>query len=156
MSPKIPLSAITDAIDLQGNEFSAYLNRETHAIEQISDDLLSAIEDNDNPQELIDRYGVDEQEITIAREIMNGTLWLPLPSRYDINEYEIMERFCLNQKNQDLRDRLLSAIHGKGAFRRFKDTAERSGVLEQWYEFKNKEIKEIAREWCKENGVECE
>jgi hypothetical protein len=67
-----------------------------------------------------------------------------------------MERFCLNQKNQDLRDRLFSAIHGKGAFRRFKDTAERSGVLEQWYEFKNKEIKEIAREWCKENGVECE
>jgi hypothetical protein len=51
---------------------------------------------------------------------------------------------------------MTNIAQGKGAFRRFKDPAERTGVLDKWYEYKEKEIKEIARQWCNENGVECE
>jgi hypothetical protein len=154
---KAKLSEIADAIDLQPDEFSAFLNRETGAIEQVSTDLLCAVEDNDDQQELIDTYDMNEQEIALAHEILsNNGPWLTLPFSSDIDEYRIMERFCQSQENPDLRDQLLSAIHGKGAFRRFKDTADSAGVLDKWYEYRYKEIKEIARKWCQENGVECE
>jgi hypothetical protein len=154
---KAKLSEIAEAFDLQSDAFSAFLNRKTGAIEQTATDILSAIEDNDDDQELIDTYDVTEQEIALAREILdNNGPWLPLPSQSDIDEYRIMEQFCLNQNDPIMRYRLLAAINGKGAFKRFKDTAERTGVLEQWYEYREKEIKEIARQWCKENGVECE
>ena len=36
-----------------------------------------------------------------------------------------MERFCLSQTDDRVRERLLDAISGKGAFRRFKDLAFR-------------------------------
>jgi hypothetical protein len=132
MTPRITITAIAGAIDLRTGEFSAYLNRETGEIEQVTAGLLSAAGDNDDQQELVETYGVDEQEIAIARQILNDNgQWLPLPSRYDVNEYRIIQQFCYGQTDPDLRDRLLSAIKGKGAFRRFKDTAERTEVLEQ-------------------------
>jgi len=48
------------------------------------------------------------------------------------------------------------AISGRGAFRYFKDTIHRYGVAEKWYAFKEEALKEIAREWCKDNGLEVE
>ena len=154
-NPKTSLTEIAGAIELQTGEFSAYYNRETGAIENINTELLAKIEEDEDIEDSLDHYNADEQDLELAREIANNEKWLPLPSQYDINEYSIMERFCRSRSDPDLRDTLLSAIHGKGAFRRFKDTAERTGVLEQWYKYKDDEIREIARQWCEENGVEC-
>ncbi|MBN1131089.1 MAG: hypothetical protein JXA71_19020 [Chitinispirillaceae bacterium] len=155
MTQRPTLSAIADAIDLQGDEFSAWLNRETGEIEQITSDLFAALEDDDDLEYIKDSYGVTDEEIAVARKALDGEPWLPLPSRFDINEYRIMQQFCHDQKDPDLRDRLLAAINGKGAFKRFKDTAARAEILEEWFDFRYKEIREIARAWCEEKGVGC-
>ena len=49
---------------------------------------------------------------------------------------------------------ILSALNGKGAFRRFKDTATRLNVEEKWYEYKDEALIKIASDWCKDNSIE--
>ena len=48
---------------------------------------------------------------------------------------------------------MLLQIHGRGAFRRFKDELDRSGLLDRWYEFKRNALREQAIEWCTENDI---
>jgi hypothetical protein len=116
---------------------------------------MAAVDDAEDPQEIMEMFGCNEQDIKAAHEINQGDRWIPLPSQYDIHEYRIMERFCYSQTDSRTRELLLLAIQGKGAFRRFKDTAARIEVIEEWYEFRKKEFEDIAREWCRDNGVEC-
>jgi len=56
--------------------------------------------------------------------------------------------------NEKMRNILYSSLKGKGAFRRFKDTANELGILEDWYKYRDEAIKELAIEWCKENNLE--
>ncbi len=56
-------------------------------------------------------------------------------------------------EDKKLRDVIIDSIKRKGAFRRFKDMAYRHGILENWYEFKNIALKQIAINWCKENNI---
>ena len=43
-----------------------------------------------------------------------------------------MERFCRTADDPSVRDELLDAIHGSGAFREFRRTVVRLGLLDQW------------------------
>ena len=51
-------------------------------------------------------------------------------------------------------DTLYSLIKSSGAFRRFKDAIQDYGIADDWYKYRNKALKEIAIEWCEENGIE--
>ena len=52
-----------------------------------------------------------------------------------------------------VREKLLRAIEGRGAFRRFKDLAHASGRIEAWYAFRDGAIEELAAEWLEANGI---
>jgi len=67
-----------------------------------------------------------------------------------------MKRFCDTIEDETLREELLNAIHGSGAFRMFKDVLYRHDIEKEWFAFKNEAFKEIAIQWCKENEIECE
>lgn len=65
-----------------------------------------------------------------------------------------MVDFAHTLAGNKLRELLLVALDGKGAFRRFKDVllsypAER----EKWFSFEEERINERAEEWLKEIGV---
>ena len=79
--------------------------------------------------------------------------FLALPSKFDVHECQIMEEFASSVEDEALRDELLSAIHGRGAFRYFKDVIHRRGVKEDWYNFRSEALREIAVEWLEENGL---
>ena len=63
------------------------------------------------------------------RDIVETDHYLPLPDRFEINEYQIMERFCLSVDDEDMRDDLCDAIRGRGAFRSSKTGCRRMGLL---------------------------
>ena len=46
------------------------------------------------------------------------------------------------------------ALHGRGAFRMFKDTVHRLGLQDAWYAFRDRALREIAIDWCEANGIE--
>ena len=66
----------------------------------------------------------------------------------------MMESFIRTVKDPHIRDCLDIAIEGRGAFRRFKDTAERFGVMGDWFEFKEDKLLEYAKEWCESSGLQ--
>jgi len=76
-----------------------------------------------------------------------------LPDKFEINEYNIMEKFCLSIRNKEISDIMYSLIKGSGAFRRFKDNIRKYDMEDDWYKYRDAAIKEIAIEWCKDNNV---
>ena len=51
-------------------------------------------------------------------------------------------------------DELLSLINGKGAFARFKHGLERFLLQETWYQYRDQALAELAKGWCRDNGIE--
>ena len=78
--------------------------------------------------------------------------YLKLQTKFDIHEYEIMERFCLSVADQKISNVLLNKIHGSGAFRRFRDTIYRYGIEENWFKHRDEAYKEIAISWLESHG----
>ena len=76
-----------------------------------------------------------------------------LPTQYEINEYQKMADFIEIIENEKIKEKLQNIIQGKGAFRRFKDYCFQVNIIQDWYRFKEKKYKEIAIEWCKQNGL---
>lgn len=77
-----------------------------------------------------------------------------LPTRYDINEYEMMEDFVETIENVKLQNQLYISLNGRGAFRRFKDTCINFDIIDDWYKFRDERYKDLAINWCKENNIE--
>lgn len=58
-----------------------------------------------------------------------------------------MNEFAEAQHSQWVRQELLEAIHGAGAFRMFRSTIRRLGIETSWYRFREEALAEIARDW---------
>ena len=96
-----------------------------------------------------------DNEVEQATAILeNWDNMISFPRKYDLNEYRIMEDFIETVSDAHIRDCLSIAIEGKGAFRRFKDTAARLGVIDAWYEFKDQALLTFAKRWCEDNGLQ--
>ena len=96
-------------------------------------------------------YDVDEEieveDEAMLQEIEASGDWVVLPSMRDLDEYRIMEAFCESLPDGGVRDRLCDAIHGRGAFRRFKDVLHRTNSQDQWYAFRNDRLKKEIADW---------
>ena len=94
-----------------------------------------------------------ENRIIAIDVVENFENYIELPTQYDVNEYEIMENFCLTVSDQRKQESLLTTIKGKGAFRRFKDKIIDFDMEDQWYSYRDERFKQIAIEWCLENKI---
>lgn len=79
-----------------------------------------------------------------------------LPTKYDIDEYSMMESFIETIDDVRLYNQLQIAINGRGAFRRFKDTCINFDIIEDWYKYRDEKYKELAIEWCKDSNIDFE
>ena len=79
---------------------------------------------------------------------------IPLPSKYQIDEYSMMDEFIYEIDNPRIRNRLEYAISGRGAFRRFKDVCFDEGIEKDWYNYRDLKYKELAEEWCDRYKIE--
>ena len=147
----VKLKDILDGMDFQNEEVSAYLNKRTGEVVHFSSDVLNAVEENKTHEEFFDWQ---EEEITAAKDYLaNPKTYVPLPSKFDIHEWAIMERFCFTLDDSKTKEMMLDAIHGTGAFRMFKNNIHRFELVEKWYRFREESFKEIAKAWCDENDI---
>jgi hypothetical protein len=147
---RVKLSDIVEGLEFQSDERSSFLNLTTGEVVSITDEELRAAENNE-PLEDFPEWQHDA--IRIAGEIRETEHYLPLPDRFEINEYQIMERFCLSIDDEDMCDDLCDAIRGRGAFRRFKDRMQVYGMAEEWYQYRDAALREIAMAWCEAHGI---
>jgi hypothetical protein len=152
MSIRIKLSDIIDGIESQSDEYNSYLNKKTGEVVLVSDYEMRAAEE----EEPIEDYPEWEQDqIRLAREIIAETgQYVPLSSKFDVDEHGMMESFCLSLADPKVRDALRDLIRGAGASRRFKDAVFHYGVEEQWRAYHDNALKEIAIAWCRQNHIE--
>lgn len=152
METKVRLSAVLDALEMQNEETSYYLDTGTGIVHLLTSDDHYAAEEDD-PLEQYPEW--QRRTIEIARRLANGEdeSLVELPSRWDVNEYGIMEAFCEAQPAGADRLSLQEAIQGRGAFRRFKDALQSLGLSDGWHRFRLAQFKAIAIGWCEANEV---
>ena len=147
---RVKLSDLIEGMDFQSDEHSSLLNLTIGDVVSVTDEELRAAE-NDEPLENFPEWQHDA--IRIAEEILETDHYLPLPDRFEINEYRIMERFCLSVDDEDIRDDLCNAIRGRGAFRYFKDRIHAYRIAEEWYQYRDAALREIAIAWCEAHDI---
>jgi DNA polymerase III alpha subunit (gram-positive type) len=113
MAVQVKLKDIIEGLEFLTDEGTSYLNTTTGEVVSITDEELRAAEE-DEPLEDFPEWQHDA--IRIAKDIVETDHYLPLPDRFEIHEYSIMERFCLSVDDEDIRDDLCNAIRGRGAF----------------------------------------
>ena len=152
MAIRAKLDDIIDGMECQSDESSSFLNTKTGEVVLMTDYAMRAAED-DEPLEDLEDW--ERDLVAIAREILAETdQYISLPTKFDIHEYSVMERFCLSMDRQEIGDILYDLISGSGAFRRFKDAIYKYGVEDEWHSYRDNALKEIAIEWCREHKIE--
>ena len=149
----VSLNEIVQEMQIISDTTTIYFQRSTGKFIMVTDDYIYAAESDAS---LDDRPEWEQEIIRETAEVLareDDGDYVPLPSRHDIHEYAIMERFCSTIENRTIANDLFRSIAGKGAFRKFKDTLHRHGIEKIWYAYKDGGYKEIAREWCEEHGI---
>ncbi len=147
---RIKIENILEHLELTTDTGCSYLNKLTGEIIFISDDIFDYAEDGD-----LDGLAEWEKELTVvAKEINETDNYVKLPTKYDINEYQIMEKYCQSIIDDRLRNIMYSSIKGSGAFGRFKDNVHRNNIQDDWYRFREEELKMIATDWCETNKIQ--
>jgi hypothetical protein len=144
------IAMIMDNQDRFGSQY--YLDRETGEAVVIPNELMSAIDGGEPCDGLPDW---ELELVPVAREISRGSeRYDEIPTRAGGDGHRVMVDFTSTVKDARLRSRLESAIHGRGAFRRFKDTLrEFPKVEEQWFRLKAERDKEDVKDWLESIGI---
>ncbi|GIN74520.1 hypothetical protein J14TS2_49950 [Bacillus sp. J14TS2] len=136
---KIKLEDVLEAIESASDEFEYYCNTESGEIIMYGDSMLTGIDQSDFLEEL---------------EADDDNKYIELPSKFEINDYHIMETFIWSLPEGEVRDELEDAIRGRGAFRRFKDKIYYFALEEQWFSYRDSEYKRMAVRWCEDHNIE--
>ena len=146
----VKLQDVIDALEMTADSALYFLDRRTGEIELITDDVWSAAEND----ELISEYPEWQREVVLkAREIRSTDHFVELPDKFEIDSYEMMERFCREHPIPRIRERLSDAIKGKGAFHRFNDMISDLGIRNEWNRFEHQRLEEMAIEWLEAEGI---
>jgi Uncharacterised protein family (UPF0158) len=151
MATSVSLDELIDALEEQSDSLLPYLNRETGEVLLISEESLSLGEAGPEEIELLPDWQKEEAELAVLIETTDQ--YLALPDRLEVNEWNIMQEFCLEVKRDNIRAALLGAIRGVHPFRRFKEQIGNHALWEEWNRFRRQAFGEIMREWCEENGI---
>ena len=154
METRVKLSDIIDGLESQSDESSSFLDKKTGEVILMTDYAMRAAEENEPLEDVPDW---ERELVATAREILAETgQYLQLPTKYDLDEYSIMENFCMSLEKKQIGDILYDLISGSGAFRRFKDAVYKYGVEDEWYRYRDNAIKDIAIEWCRQHDIDFE
>ncbi len=156
--PRVKLSAILDALEMSGEESHAFLDQERGEVVVLSDEELRGAEADDDPVNYPDwqRENIAQAKAVLADEAATGKRFLPLPDRFEINEWDMMRDFAAGLQNEAQSEALLNAIHGKGAFRYFKDRIHELGLAQAWYKFREGQYRQTALDWCEAHGIDAD
>lgn len=150
MAVMVFLRDVLDEMELSSDEATAYINRKTGELITLTDEILALAED---PDAAVDAPQWQKDILPKAREVLASEDFLPLPGKFEIHEWSIMERFARSVTDAAESEELDSALHGRGAFRRFKDAMQRLGIVDEWYRFRDAALEEIAVEFLEAHGI---
>jgi hypothetical protein len=135
--PTVDLNELIDSLDIGFDSLRFFVDKKTCQIVSLSDDDDFSEEEGDDE---LDDDSIPEH-------------YIPLPDRWELNKYQMLEDFCFSIEDEKIQVHLLNAIRGKGAFGRFKTAIECLNIQEDWYRYEHECMKEIAIEFCLEHEL---
>lgn len=133
----IELQQVIDAIEMADDNWTGFYDSQTGETVWLGD------------RDFDDDYEETEELIETSEN-----RFYRLPTKFDIHEYSIIEEFVDDLPAGAIRNELMNAIRGRGAFRRFKDSIYYHGIEQQWYDYQAEAYKRIAIRWCQDEGLE--
>jgi hypothetical protein len=151
MPIEVKLRDVIEALESAMDEGAYYIDKRSGEIILVTDDDIAVAEDEEL---MLESPDWQQESIANAREVLNDSEnLLPLPDKFEIHEYRLMEDFCLALDNRHVGNELHRLIKGSGAFRRFKDAVRERDIEQDWYDFKQRALEQIAIQWLEENGL---
>ncbi|HXK27960.1 MAG TPA: UPF0158 family protein [Candidatus Binatia bacterium] len=150
MAAIVSLHDVIEQLELVSDEATAYINRKTGELITLTDEVLALAEDPDEAAEVAEWQ---KDLLPKAQEVLASQDFIPLPGKFEIHEWSIMERFARSLTDTAASDELEAAVHGRGAFRRFKDAVHRLGIADEWYRFREAALEEIAIGFLEAHGI---
>lgn len=133
---KVPIAweALEDAFENNAPAVHSYLHLDTGEVVRIVDGVADPA--------MHQRVSTDATYLRVE----------PVSSR---EQYRWMERFIATVDEGELRDKLVQAIDGKGAFRRFKDVLMTFPVdRERWFTFRSERLRACMEQWLGAHSIE--
>jgi hypothetical protein len=150
MAAVISLREIIEAMDTCSDDSISYLDPDTGEIITVTEEDRHLIQE-ESPEGL---PAWQRDMLPKIRAVLQSDRFLQLPDRFEIHEWSIMEEFSGTQENDRVRQELLDAIHGAGAFRAFRSAIRRLGVEQNWYQFREQAMEETARTWLEGHNLQ--
>lgn len=150
----VKLSELIEALEFDSEEHVTRVDLQNGCVVTVDRLVLDAVEKGDE-ESLRDVPDWQKDEVKIARAIVSdsGERFVDAPDKFDFHEYRQMERFIGTIEDATAAEQLWRAIKGKGAFRYFKDTAGRLGLLKQWYRYRDDAMKEFVIGWAEAHEI---
>ena len=127
----VKLDGLIQDIEIESEDRSFFLNKNTGEVFTVGLEEMAAAEEK-LPLEAFPFW--QQEIIQNAKEILSTEDYFRLPSKFDINEREIIDRFC----------------------RSVADPALDSELVNHWYEFREAAFREILIDWCEKYGIDYE
>jgi len=167
---KIDLSDLEMAFGTRYGELTFYLDTETGEVISVTDEerrILANIYESyydeqtktvDWERAFIEEYVPDWQRERLREldefEANFGPRYITIPPDDSRDAYLDMEAFIETVSNPRLQGGLEYAIHGRGAFRRFKDVLlDYPSERERWFQFERERLYQRIRDWLEEHGI---
>ena len=153
MAAEVELDVIIEALEMADDSISSYLDAETGEVHSITEEEFDLAEDPQTAMEDLPNW--QREAVTLARGIQKqeGKRYMALPDKFDVHEWAMMDRFSMTLRDAQMRNDFHGGIRGAGAFRLFKHLLTEYGLWNAWNRFKQVELRQMAIEWCKENGI---
>jgi hypothetical protein len=153
MSATVKLKDIIEALEELSDEFTYFVDPDSGEVKPVSKDLLRDAEEFEDDDEEPDLPAWQMPAWELAKRIFSTGRFKHLPSKFDVHEWAIMQDFAFSIEPAWIREDLLNAIHGAGAFRNFRDVLQRRRIESAWFEFRTEALGQIALGWCKLNHI---
>lgn len=142
MPAPVKLSELVQSLEAQFDLVRSYLDRQTGKVVEVASE-----------SSMIDVEEEDKELSELIEEDDTGR-FVPLPDKFEVNEWDMMRDFAVSVDDPALSEQLERAIHGSGAFRYFKDLVHRAGIAKDWYDFRLEQYRQIALSWAESHEIE--
>ena len=139
---KVKLSEILEALEFMNSDNAAYLNIKNGEVILLSESDISAAQGDSGFE---DHPEWQQENIAIAKEIYfeDSKNYITLPGNFEIDEYDMMQRFIRTIPDNNIVQTLSISIKGSGAFGRFKEHLYQFGIQEKWFTYRANEYKQL-------------
>lgn len=143
---QVELRDVIEAIEFENELLSHYYNKETGVIIYKEDKSTASVTSENITN--IDDYESWQKELIMELKDLEDhpEKYIKLPGTEELHEGRMMKKFMKKYS--------LSCDADEEEIEELKKVIEGKCLLNEWYDFRKEQEKEIAINWCKENNIE--